>query len=323
MKRVSLVLIHSSLLVVLCLFNQCGDVSFSQPQESVQGSGLPTDPQVQIYTATQSVTASAKPLDIVWLSDNSGSMNAEAAHVRNNFLAFATRLAQVPDVRLTLISTIGTGGNSVSMPVNSPITYQEINRLVNSRDGLQILSHAICPMAMQGNACDTLTGNFPPVRGTAANFFRANAHKVVIMVSDDDSIIPFTDFHSLFQSVYPNQGLTFFGFVGQGAALSPCQARTGQQYINYAQATGGAVYNICDMDWTATFNQLASNVVTIGLGAIPLPPAILGGTIKKVEINGQVIAPANYTITGGGIQFNASVYQNLTQVNLRIEYTVP
>ncbi|NJL24734.1 MAG: hypothetical protein HC902_05905 [Calothrix sp. SM1_5_4] len=68
---------------------------------------------------------------------------------------------------------------------------------------------------------------------------RPNSQKVFVIVSDDESDVPYTQFKNLYDTLYNPQSLTVYGWIGLGPDLSPCQARTGVQYQSLATAAGG------------------------------------------------------------------------------------
>lgn len=301
MKRMWIAASSVGLLSLVLLFQHCGDVKFRDEDNFIDGFSTTPEGDRVFQTSFSPAKAERKPLDVIWMNDNSGSMTAEAAHVRNNFTAFVNRVSQVPDAKLTLISRIGATGNDVMVPPGSPVPYLEVNHVVGSRDGLRILRDEMGQSPLDA-------------------FLRPDAQKILIMVTDDDADIPFTQFLDDFRAAFPNQGITAFGFIGLGAALSPCQARTGTQYIQFAQATGGQTYNICDADWSNTFTMLANNVVTIGNDLIPLPQEVLSGTILKIIANGRELATTDYQLTGSGIILAPAIRQGASVIQIRIVF---
>lgn len=306
MRKIYFALLISIILSVPVAFNQCSEVSFTPAVDS-KASITGNDDGSQTYQATHMFSQNQlRPLDIVWVVDNSGSMSTEAAHVRNNLVNFVSTLANVTDVKLALLSAIGSTGTLVDYPT-IPIPNLKINQSVSSTNGLRLLSSTICKVGSTHALCNS--GGEAAVRGQLQNFLRADSHKVVVMVTDDESSVPMTDFLDVYSESFDRSTVTVYGWVGLGGNLSPCQARTGTQYSSLATATGGEVYNVCDTDWTSRFNQLANNVVTLVKDTIALPNNVINSTILSVTLNDQPIAPVDYTISPAGIAFNETVRQ--------------
>lgn len=262
-----------------------------------------------------------KPLDVIWIIDNSGSMSTEAAHVRTNLVNFVQKLSSVNDVQMALISAIGDTGTSTRLPATN-IPKLEINQFVNSNDALVILQSALCPANSSSPECAAVASTtYPAVRGQLSGFLRANSQKVLVIVTDDESRIAQSSFKSVYDSIYTPSSLNVFGWIGLSAAESPCQAATGNQYMALSQSTGGHFYNVCDLDWSQKFNQLANNVVTLVMDTIPLPQEVIKAkTIFKVKLNGQELSSSDYSFSSTGIVLSASLRQGLTSADILIEF---
>lgn len=328
MRTIKPILFSVALLGLTLVYNQCSQVSFDTASSSVGAAGdvtpppgRPPPPGQNIYEADVAVQVSqSKPLDLVWVVDNSGSMTAEAAHVRSNFQSFVTTLGVIPDVRMAVISSIGTSGNSVSLPAGITIPSLEINQHVASRDGLQHLTSALCPKtAPSGSLCANFSLS-TAIRGKLNSFFRTDSQKVLVMVTDDESNMTGASFQSYFQSIYPGQSMIIYGFIGLGKTLSPCQANTGTVYQGLSSSTGGAIFNVCDTDWSATFSQLANHVVTNAIETNPLPANILNSTIISVAVNGVTLTAAQYTLNATGIVIDPALRAGQTMLHLKIVY---
>lgn len=299
----------------------CGDVKFAASGDGTfVGSSILQNGH-RLYRIIQPLQQTqVRPLDIVWIVDNSGSMSTEAAHVRTNLTNFVQRLSSVNDVQIALISTIGDTGTATRLPATN-LPKLEINQNVNSNDALMILQSAICPASGGPSACGALPATYAAVRGRLNGFLRQNSQKVFVIVTDDESRIAQTAFKTVYDSIYSPTSLNVFGWIGLGAAESSCQAATGSQYMALAQATGGQFFNVCDNDWTARFNQLASNVVTLVMDTISLPQEILHArTIFKVTLNGRELSASDFSFSNTGIILSPSVRQGLTSADISIEY---
>lgn len=83
-------------------------------------------------------------IDMVWAIDNSGSMNEEAAHVRQNFQNFVSSVSQKTNLHVALISQKGTAGTSVTMPSEDGVTHKQIDVPVGSTNALAMIASASC-----------------------------------------------------------------------------------------------------------------------------------------------------------------------------------
>lgn len=261
--------------------------------------------------------SSSKAIDMVWVIDNSGSMDTEAGHVRSNFSRFIESLNANADIRVALISKAGSSGTAVSLPVSGS-RYLQINYGIGSTDGLALTASALCPTSGAGPACSGLPVS--ALRGNLRNFLRADSHKIFVFVTDDNSFFSADSFQSVFRETYPNDLAVIFGFVGKSVAESPCIARPGTVYVDLAQRSGGSVFNICDSDWTNTFDQLATNVINVANGLASLPQEVLNAQNRTVYVDGVEVPATSYTIDKQGIHFDASVLAGKVEYVLRIEY---
>jgi len=223
-----------------------------------------------------------RPVDIIWVIDNSGSMKEEEARVQSNMNAFAASIAN-SGVDYHVIVIADTSHINVPPPLGGSAQLLA--------DNVNIASH---------NALEKLVTEYPNYQ----QFLRPDSVKHIVVVSDDNS--------DWSKSMFEQQlaGLTSPGFgtdwhfhavVAEAPPYdvnSHCfllAAAVGQVYIDLQTAHGGLFFSLCDTDWSPLFTTLAQSV-TQGLAlpctfAIPTPP------------NGQTLDPSLvnfvYTPTGG------------------------
>ncbi|MFP5519897.1 MAG: hypothetical protein ACLGGX_08335 [Bdellovibrionia bacterium] len=138
---------------------------------------------------------SKKPIDVVWVIDNSASMEDSVNNVKANFKAFVESLEADADINLALISR---------QEVMSNVKYRtQINLTDYSSKGLQIpfMVHSYNPMLVAAaatcpeapDAGDTFCigikskKRYSKVYGALNSFFRQDSYKVFVFVTDDDS----------------------------------------------------------------------------------------------------------------------------------------
>ena len=286
-------------------------------------TGNPAEQQFEtLATFNQTQTS---PLDIVWVIDNSGSMDAEAAHVRKNFLGFIDSVKAFTDLKVALISTSVTANNGVTIPV-AGANYLQIDQKVESHDPLKLAGTAFCgttPAAGSGCAEMRLGMDFTrlnKVAGKLRGFLRNGSKKAFVFVTDDESQVSAARFRDAFKETFPSEEPIVYGFISYSAALSPCRAAEGLVYQALATDTGGATFNVCDADWTKTFEQLASNVIRIAALPIVVPDDVRKGTIVSVELDGQLLIAGQYWFTNQGLVFDPQLTKNLTTVSVKIRY---
>ena len=257
-------------------------------------------------------------IDMVWVVDNSGSMSQEAAHVRNNVLAFATAAEKEARLKMALISLISNKGYGTYLPDSLKAAGGlEINATVSSHNALVMLGAALCVDPNMPFCAEYKVSN---AQGKLNGFFRDGAKKLFVIVTDDESQISSSTFLQFLNDKYPNERARIFGFVGLGAGVSPCQAKTGQQYVNLSSESAGAVYNICSEDWTSHFSELTQAVSVIANYEYELKVSQIKEIIS-VKINGAVLSPAAYTIQNGVLSLNPTTSMSLAGGELEIVYT--
>ena len=191
---------------------------------------------------TEKVRTTQGKVDLVWVIDNSGSMADEAEIVRTNLRAFLTFIESKADVQFLLFSRQGDTGTLVSLPSSKDSKYSQINRNIGSYNGLTILSEYL-------------------TNGALDSFFREDALKYFVMVSDDNSSLSSDSFMSVLKAKFLDENMKFSGFVGMGEAESPCQAASGTEYQKLKDLTSGHLFNICNPDWSESFSELADHVI--------------------------------------------------------------
>ena len=291
---------------LLTLFQNCSNVAFDKVAESaIEGqSSIPTDngtpddggsssPVIATEKFTPSTTTSESSIDIIWVVDNSGSMSEEAANVRKNLVAFIQSIQNHSDLHFMLISRKGTTEKDTEIPAAylNANTVQ-IDQFVGSTDGpLKLLT---------------------VVAGYAAskpNFFRANSLKSIVFVTDDESSKKSQEFlPALAQlgNAFRTDIVTVNAFVGLGKTASPCQAKTGAEYMNMASATSGKTFNICEVDWTAHFQNLVESTISKLDRTFTL--ADKGAkAIVSVEVDRVVLDSRKYRFSKGVITLDESV----------------
>ncbi len=279
------------------------------------------------------LNASSKKVDLVWLIDNSGSMGDEAANVRNNFSSFISTLGSSTDLKLALISSTSTmsssGGTGVTLPVSGP-NYLQVPTFVNSNDALSLAAVATCPNNGPGMVCGqpilTPGFGFDPEfdgvnpSGKLVNFFRSDAHRVYVVVTDDEAYdVNESNFLSLVTPYSFNRRPTVFAFIGKVSQADCHISRRGTAYESLAATTGGETFDICEKNWQPHFAKLTSSVENIASKEFILNKTPV--RIVSVKLDGQVLATTQYSIDGNKLVLADNVVSAQNKM-VTVEYTI-
>lgn len=225
------------------------------------------------------------PSDIIWVVDQSPSMNQETQYVQAKINDFAASIATSGiDYRVVMIAgTTGSNSICVPAPLSNGSCGDDTNfRLVNERIG-------------SNNALTKFVSNYSKF----SDFLRPEAMKHIIIVTDDNASNPSTaaatfttalaDFapagmfanykvHGIYAYGTPPKGCT--GPFGSGAA-------EGTVYTTLVTDTGGARGVICQDNWTTVFDDITAAVVSgsqIGC-ELTLPTPSGGEMLDPTKVN--------------------------------------
>jgi hypothetical protein len=232
-------------------------------------------------TDTVVAEEAVRPVDIIWVIDNSGSMDEEEARIQSNMNNFAASISATgSDYHVIVIAD--TGHVNVPPPLNPSPHFLGINQSIDSH-----------------NALEQLVLHYPDYQG----FLRANSIKHIVVVSDDESDWSKPTFEAQLAALTaPGFGTEwrFHAVVAEGWPWdfnSHCfalSAAVGQVYIDLQLAHMGLFFSLCSTDWTPLFTTLAETVSS-GLElpctyTIPPPP-------DGVELDPNAV---NFTYTPPG-----------------------
>ncbi len=272
------------------------------------------------FNLSSSVTTS--PIDMIWVIDNSGSMEQEAAEVRRNLDNFMTSISARVDLKVTVISNADAKFGVTLTPEALASGHAQIVQTVQSRNLLSLAASALCPdteTAVPGigplgllfkicNASGSAKqlGDFKGVneiRGLALKRLRPNSAKVFVFVTDDDAEGVITPGNFLSSIKVDKSAAHVYAFRGDTAGDNCDISRKGLAYDALALATGGETFDICLVDWSPQFAKLTSNVIDIANSKNIFTLSELGSlTIKKVFLDGKELPAKNYVIAGSSVK---------------------
>lgn len=222
------------------------------------------------------------PSDIIWVVDQSGSMDQETSYVQQKINDFAALIDMSGiDYRVVMIADPNAGNPiCVPPPLAGPSCGNNTRfRLVPTRVG-------------------STNGPRLAVEQYArySDFLRADATKHFVFVTDDNSAWSASMFTSSVLALPPTgmfDGFKVHGIYAFGTPGTGCDgpfgsgAAEGTVYTQLIAQTGGASGVICTGDWTQVFQDITSAVVS---GAqvsceLAIPPPPMGSALDPSKVN--------------------------------------
>ena len=236
------------------------------------------------------------PIDIIWVIDNSGSMDEEASEIQMRLNSFVSAIgsAGIEDYHVVVVTM--SGFVSVPAPLGTdPTRFRFVDTNVQSSDSF-----------------DRILEQVP----TFMDFLRPEAITHFVFVTDDQSAMGASEFEGRMRTLLGGRSFTghaiasppgsrhcppppFPCFVMMDGCTGPGgeAAGNGDEYWSLATSTGGLQLSICANDWGVLFGQLLDSVaVPMPLPCrfdIPEPPE--GMTFQSNLVN------VVYTPSGGGV----------------------
>lgn len=267
-------------------------------------------PDVTEPDACAAVTAEAvkPPVDIIWIIDQSGSMGNEISQVKANVNGNFANIIQNAglDYRVILFAN-GTSGISatyrlcVDPPLgaaacgeDNPPHFFQVNRTIASTNSFSLFMN------------DTY---WTPIKAN----LRPSAFKAFIEVTDDQSSVSASQFDAFlltgngagYFGTSAERNYVFHSIIGVHAPLAPTEpttnskcstaVNTGPQYQEISILTGGLRHPVCDTNYSAVFNNIATSIVKAVACELLTPPATSdAGVIDWSRVTVQ------YTPSNGG-----------------------
>ena len=265
----------------------------SDPNPGGPGPVDPADPEACSAIEVRAAPLT-RPADIIWVIDNSGSMELEEARVQNNINAFAQDIA-ASGVDYHVVVITNADHVRVPAPLGGSDRLQVVDQEVDSHDALELV-----------------LSTYPQWR----SFLRPGAIRHIVVVSDDESDMSQQDFERQISTLndpgFPD-GFVFHAVVAEAPAWdwnSHCfviAAAIGATYISLQEDHDGVFYSLCDSDWTPLFDALSGTVAELSqlpcAFEIPEPPdgdAIDFGAVNFVyTAQGQDGVTIPYVGAGG------------------------
>jgi hypothetical protein len=262
------------------------------------------------------------PVDIIWIVDNSASMQPAITAVQAGINDFAHLIGTKGiDYKVIMLSKRGATPSGSTYPICVPAPLGG----ANCGNGPNFFHASLDVKSEQ--PLEQFLGTLGQTSGYTqgqdkgsepwAQALRPNATKSIVVVSDDDSRLSATDFETfaggknpfnslilpkgILDPVWSGQfnGYVFSGIYGWGSETDPSvkcaignwPAKPGVTYTTLVKKTGGVRAKICDGSaaWTPFFNDVAKAVERSSRIACELNiPAPDGGVLDPEQVNVQV-----------------------------------
>lgn len=222
------------------------------------------------------------PSDIIWVVDQSGSMNQETSYVQTKINQFASLIGNAGiDYRVTMIA-VSSGTNAICVPAplsngscGNNTSFRLVNQRIGSHDGPSKLISTYAQWS---------------------DFLRADSQKHIIFVTDDNSTMTAASFTTQLAALQPQgtfanykvHGIYAYG-NGQSTGCTGAfgtGAADGTVYTTLITNSGGTRGVICNDDWTQVFTDITQAVVSGSQVACELDvPSPAQGTLDPAQVN--------------------------------------
>ena len=243
----------------------CGD----KLDQDCDGKDLPCPPKKNCEGFLFGI--SARPVDIVWIIDQSGSMSQEIAGVKQNMNNFAKSIASSKnDYRVIVLAKRGTGSKDICIPpplggagCGDSTRFKQVNAKVGSTNELSLyMSYA----------------------SQIEAFMRPTSLRLLVVVTDDNSSVSAAAFHAWIKKRPGYNDYVFHSIVS--VTKDWCTAKVGSVYKDLTTWTKGSWYHICSANWTTLFQSLGKNAGNIAKNKYKLAKTAIAGSIT-VSYNGN------------------------------------
>jgi hypothetical protein len=213
-----------------------------------------------------------RPVDIVMVIDQSGSMSDEIASVKTNVNMLTTTLVNSGiDFRFTMVaqkSTSAADTDKYRICVPTPLASADCgdNTRFKHISDINCATYG-CQGVDSWDALTTLEARISDIE----SFMREDSLRVFIVVSDDNPSDGYQDevdgqeFHD-FISVRPGfEDYVFHSVVGDSTCPTSggnSIANVGTDFLFLSMQTSGIVAPICSANWSQTFQDFATNILS-------------------------------------------------------------
>lgn len=260
-----------------------------------------------------------KIYDILWVIDNSGSMNGFQSRLSQNMTVFMSFLNVSGDVDYRM-GFITTDRHLLIEPFIDSSTVNASLAAVNAVDGI----------GTNGSGNETGLQEAYSALGhfySHSEFIRYDSTLIMIFISDemDNSPLPSNDYILGYLNFKPKEQIKVYAVIGDYPAgcnatngMWNVYANFGAGYYDATQYYNGNWYSICDADWSANMTDLAQDITVMSVFSLDEPDPI-EDTIT-VYVNGQQLLTGwSYVSSDNWVRFDADSIPSDGQT-IKIEY---
>ena len=260
-----------------------------------------------------------KIYDILWVIDNSGSMNAFQNILSSNMSNFMSYLNAQGDVDFRM-GFITTDQHQLVAPYITNNTPNVALAASNIVSGIGI-SGSGTEKGLEKALMALITFN------ATGEFLRNDSNLVIIFVSDeiDYSPLPTIDYingYLNYKSISMLKAYAVIGDYPSGCNFSQGSlsrhADFGAEYYDVVNYFGGDWYSICDQDWSLNMQDLAQDITIRSIFELEKPDPIVD-TIEVYVNSQQVSSGWLYDPSDNSVHFDANNIPSSGQT-IRIEY---
>ena len=254
-------------------------------------------------------------LDILWVIDNSGSMNIFQTNLAANIGIFMNAFANTgADYRMAVITTDRSSFITV-IDSNTPNAEAVLSALIMTGVHGSGMEKGI-EMAYRSLDHDSAA--------PGGDFFRDYAKLAVVFVSDEpDHSFPWSTYINFFNTIKPLGDFIPYGVIGDvpgGCIMSSNRsADPGFGYWDLIDHFGGSWYSICASDWGVQLQDMAEEMT--GRNSFILDEVDPIENTISVRVNGQVSSNWTYDALLNSVIFNQD-HTPLEGQTITIEYAV-
>jgi len=232
------------------------DISSNDPltpllTATAEGAAVLSNETIQTWIQKNEVI-----VDIIWVIDNSGSMNTYQNLLGQNMDLFMTMfLNYSPNFQMAFITT------------DDPLFVN--GHVINNNSGDPVIEavHTIDSIGISGSGWEKGLEMFQACleHGECGNMLRRDATLVTIFLSDepDHSALTIASITSVIDSIRPPGTFVPYAIIGdipQGCSAAPHWAQAGWGYYELIQEYASQWWSICDNDWGNQLEELAQNI---------------------------------------------------------------
>lgn len=300
-----------------------GDLGAAPDLGVTDGAAPAPDRDAACASVSSIGTLSKKPVDIIFVIDNSGSMTDKIQAVQQNLnTSFAQLIgASGLDYRIIMISLFGDVTVDRAICIAAPLSGDSCVPPLPRRptNGARYFQDSVA--IGSNDSFSRVLDSWPEW----SPWLRPNAAKIFVEITDDEELtMKWTDFDAALLSRAPAQfgtasarNYVFHAITGIAAKPNPTEAylptepivaegtkcpmseNSGTAYQNLATLTGGLRFPVCDPSKFATvFQAIAKGIITGSQVACTLdvpqvaPPATVDLTTARVEYQPSSGGPA-------------------------------